>query len=268
MCLHTLFVTDDKQQKLYIRIHDHDQRVDRLGPTTVLRLVYPSVAFQRLPPCLLSLAFSTQLRALTSLKCIYSLLVGVFIVLYRLSLRLAVDAEALDEHMSSSLEDDDDMTPASDEEIDELEEETEEGEEDYDEGFRTSKKSADTDSVGMPDESALEDEVKTSDTAKLGPGKTKGEKSRKPSGTRKRIERHDKRIDLGLLDHKAHPDCPDTLACLPDTHGRPQHTLPVILRCAILGSLRKRLTIREIYATMEAKYPYYKTAGQTWKVKM
>jgi len=83
---------------------------------------------------------------------------------------------------------------------------------------------------------------------------------------RRRVEKHDRKIDLGLHDHKAHPDCPDTLACLPDTDGRPQHTLPVILRCAILGSPRKRLTIREIYATMETKYPYYRTAGQTWKV--
>ncbi|KAK1234864.1 hypothetical protein PQX77_001958 [Marasmius sp. AFHP31] len=66
-------------------------------------------------------------------------------------------------------------------------------------------------------------------------------------------------------DHKPHPNCPDTLACLPDTEGRPQHTLPVILRCAILGSPRKRLTIREIYAAMEGKYAYYRTAGQTWK---
>jgi len=69
-------------------------------------------------------------------------------------------------------------------------------------------------------------------------------------------------------DHKPHPNCPDTLACLPDTEGRPQHTLPVILRCAILGSPRKRLTIREIYAAMEGKYAYYRTAGQTWKVCM
>jgi hypothetical protein len=67
-------------------------------------------------------------------------------------------------------------------------------------------------------------------------------------------------------EHEMHPDCPDTLNCLPDTDGRPQHTLPVILRCAILGSPRKRLTIREIYSAMEDKYPYYKTAGPTWKV--
>lgn len=70
----------------------------------------------------------------------------------------------------------------------------------------------------------------------------------------------------GGRDHAPHPDCPDALACLPDTDGRPQHTLPVILRCAILGSPRKRLTIREIYAAMEEKYSYYKTAGPTWKV--
>ncbi|TDL29578.1 hypothetical protein BD410DRAFT_833861 [Rickenella mellea] len=65
--------------------------------------------------------------------------------------------------------------------------------------------------------------------------------------------------------HSPHPDCPDTLDCLPDTDGRPQHTLPVILRCAILGSPKRRLTIRDIYAAMENKYPYYKTAGATWK---
>ncbi|KAJ7878620.1 hypothetical protein B0H13DRAFT_2052522 [Mycena leptocephala] len=71
--------------------------------------------------------------------------------------------------------------------------------------------------------------------------------------------------DYNPLIHIPHPDCPDSLACLPDTDGRPQHTLPVILRCAILGSPRKRLTIREIYAAMEEKYAYYRTAGATWK---
>ncbi|KAJ4485755.1 hypothetical protein J3R30DRAFT_3817468 [Lentinula aciculospora] len=67
------------------------------------------------------------------------------------------------------------------------------------------------------------------------------------------------------VDHQPHPNCPDSLDCLPDTDGRPQHTLPVILRCAILGSPRKRLTIREIYAAMEGKYHYYRTSGPTWK---
>lgn len=89
---------------------------------------------------------------------------------------------------------------------------------------------------------------------------------RNSTAPRRKLEKHDRKIDLGLHDHKAHADCPDTLACLPDTDGRPQHTLPVILRCAILGSSRKRLTIREIYAAMESKYPFYKSAGQTWKV--
>ncbi|KAJ6520096.1 hypothetical protein C8R45DRAFT_1058303 [Mycena sanguinolenta] len=75
----------------------------------------------------------------------------------------------------------------------------------------------------------------------------------------------DDQSEYNPLIHIPHPDCPDSLACLPDTDGRPQHTLPVILRCAILGSPRKRLTIREIYAAMEEKYAYYKTAGATWK---
>ncbi|KAG6879561.1 hypothetical protein C0992_001388 [Termitomyces sp. T32_za158] len=71
--------------------------------------------------------------------------------------------------------------------------------------------------------------------------------------------------ELVSKDHEVHPDCPNSLACLPNTEGRPQHTLPVILRCAILGSSRQRLTIREIYAAMENKYAYYRTAGPTWK---
>lgn len=157
------------------------------------------------------------------------------------------------------------MTPTSDEEIDELEDETDE-DEDYGEPSPSSKKSADPDSPEVLDDSAVEEEIKSNDMARETSDKPKTVKTNRRAPRRK-TERHDRRIDLGLLDHKAHPDCPDTLACLPDTNGRPQHTLPVILRCAILGSPRKRLTIREIYATMETKYPYYKTAGQTWKVE-
>lgn len=74
--------------------------------------------------------------------------------------------------------------------------------------------------------------------------------------------------DVVVRPHEPHPQCPNTLSCLPDTDGRPQHTLPVILRCAILGSPKKRLTIREIYAAMERKYPYYLTAGPAWKVSL
>jgi hypothetical protein len=68
-------------------------------------------------------------------------------------------------------------------------------------------------------------------------------------------------------EHEPHANCPNSLRCLPDTNQRPQHTLPIILRCTILGSPKKRLTIRDIYAAMEGKYPYYRTAGITWKVR-
>lgn len=51
--------------------------------------------------------------------------------------------------------------------------------------------------------------------------------------------------------HDAHEGCPNALNCLPDTEGRPQHTLPIILRCATLGSANKRLMVRDIYAAME-----------------
>ncbi|TCD64067.1 forkhead box protein [Steccherinum ochraceum] len=73
--------------------------------------------------------------------------------------------------------------------------------------------------------------------------------------------------DLIPRAHPKHDNCPDTLDCLPNTDGRPQHTLPVILRCAILGSPKQRLTIREIYAAMEKKYSYYTTAGPAWKAR-
>ncbi|KAF9531949.1 hypothetical protein CPB83DRAFT_848085 [Crepidotus variabilis] len=177
---------------------------------------------------------------------------------------LTLDADMLDEQMSSSPEDEDDMTPGSDEEIDELEDESDEDDDYTERSPGAMKRSGAHDSSEGGDENVLEG-VRTDGIHRLGQDQEKPDKPRKPPAPRKKAERHDRRIDLGLLDHKAHPDCPDTLGCLPDTNGRPQHTLPVILRCAILGSPRKRLTIREIYATMEAKYPYYKTAGQTWK---
>ncbi|KIY43617.1 winged helix DNA-binding domain-containing protein, partial [Fistulina hepatica ATCC 64428] len=45
----------------------------------------------------------------------------------------------------------------------------------------------------------------------------------------------------------------------------PEYTLPVIMRCAILGSPQKRLTVRDLYSTMESKYPYFREAGPSWK---
>ncbi|KAJ7794212.1 hypothetical protein B0H14DRAFT_2392705, partial [Mycena olivaceomarginata] len=46
---------------------------------------------------------------------------------------------------------------------------------------------------------------------------------------------------------------------------RPQHTLEVILRCALSGSAHKRLTTWEIYAAMEEKFAYYRTTNTNWK---
>ena len=77
----------------------------------------------------------------------------------------------------------------------------------------------------------------------------------------------DRRSMADVPEHKPHENCPDSLDCLPDTDSKPQHTLPIILRSAILGSKKKKLTIRDIYSEMERKYPYFKTAGPAWKVR-
>ncbi|KAH9486255.1 Forkhead box protein J2 [Psilocybe cubensis] len=194
------------------------------------------------------------------------------------SSRLAVETEP-EPSDSQSSEGEDEISPASEDEIDELDEESPEEE---DEGpppatrqrkgrthtaVRRAREKAEKASGSRPAaeaESPQEDAEAKDDNIISLKEEARPEKALEPA-PRRRLEKHDRKIDLGLHDHKAHADCPDTLACLPDTPGRPQHTLPVILRCAILGSPRKRLTIREIYATMESKYPYYKSAGQTWK---
>ena len=66
--------------------------------------------------------------------------------------------------------------------------------------------------------------------------------------------------------HPYHPDCPNSLNCLPDTHEKPNHILPVIVRSAILGSPKQKLTIREIYKAIENKFPYFRTTEVNWKV--
>ncbi|KAF9486568.1 hypothetical protein BDN70DRAFT_21478 [Pholiota conissans] len=172
--------------------------------------------------------------------------------------------------LSSSAEEDIDISPFEDDEIDELDDESDDDIDSYDEAPPSSATPPGTSTeqqhsadIQLPPPEEITDGPKPLPKTDVYPV-SKDEKRAEPAPRRKH-EKHDRKIDLGLHDHKAHADCPDTLACLPDTHGRPQHTLPVILRCAILGSPRKRLTIREIYATMESKYPYYKTAGQTWK---
>ncbi|KIJ29651.1 hypothetical protein M422DRAFT_188121, partial [Sphaerobolus stellatus SS14] len=65
--------------------------------------------------------------------------------------------------------------------------------------------------------------------------------------------------------HPEHPDCPNSLDCLPDTNEKPNHILPVIVRSAILGSPKQRLTIREIYKAIENKFPYFRTTEVNWK---
>ncbi|KAI0033821.1 hypothetical protein K488DRAFT_10062, partial [Vararia minispora EC-137] len=49
---------------------------------------------------------------------------------------------------------------------------------------------------------------------------------------------------------------------------RPQYTYPIIMRSAILGSPKQRLTIREIYEAVQTKFPYYREAGDTWKASI
>ena len=67
--------------------------------------------------------------------------------------------------------------------------------------------------------------------------------------------------------HPHHLNCPDSLNCLADTNDKPNHILPVIIRGAILGSPMRKLTLRGIYATIEEKWPYYRTAPTGWKAR-
>lgn len=195
--------------------------------------------------------------------------------------RISEESDPPVDHLELESSNEDDLSPQSGDEIDELDEEVygedgedgedEIGEDEIEDDFEDQDPPSPQDPV--PSSSALPVvQIPAHDPNEdIKPGGSDPSSSRQDDRknnpvVRRKVEKHDRKIDLGLHDHKAHADCPDTLACLPDTTGRPQHTLPVILRCAILGSPRKRLTIREIYATMESKYPYYKSAGQTWKV--
>lgn len=59
-----------------------------------------------------------------------------------------------------------------------------------------------------------------------------------------------------------HSGCPDSLSCLQGSNGKALDPIPVIIRCAILGSFMKRLTISELYGTLEDKYPWYRNIGR------
>ena len=47
---------------------------------------------------------------------------------------------------------------------------------------------------------------------------------------------------------------------------KPPYTYATIVRCAILGSPGQRLTLSEIYLAMMTRFPWFETAGQSWKV--
>lgn len=126
------------------------------------------------------------------------------------------------EHMLSSPEDENDATPASDEGVDELEDETDEVE-DLENHLRCPK------SLSVP-RSQTKVQSRKSDHHEGERSSTTGELISACSTAQTAL--------LRLL-----------------VYQTPQHTPPVILRCAILGSPRKHLTTREIYATVEAKYP-------------
>ncbi|KAF8512514.1 hypothetical protein JB92DRAFT_2723201, partial [Gautieria morchelliformis] len=47
---------------------------------------------------------------------------------------------------------------------------------------------------------------------------------------------------------------------------RPSYPIPTIIKCAILGSPRERLTLSEIYAAMEERFLYYKHSNKnSWR---
>jgi hypothetical protein len=66
--------------------------------------------------------------------------------------------------------------------------------------------------------------------------------------------------------HSPHPGCPDSLGCLADSESKPRDTFATIIRCAILSTPTKRMTLNCIYTAIEEKYPYYRDAGPGWKV--
>ncbi|QRW02199.1 Forkhead domain [Ceratobasidium sp. AG-Ba] len=63
-------------------------------------------------------------------------------------------------------------------------------------------------------------------------------------------------------------DLPNDLSALADAHPgqKPPYPYSTIIRYAIQGSPRQRLTLSELYETMEARFPWFKTAGNGWKV--
>jgi hypothetical protein len=72
------------------------------------------------------------------------------------------------------------------------------------------------------------------------------------------------RASLGMHDPKK-----VGLDCLVEVADgeKPPYAYPVLIRFAILGSPKKRLTLRQIYETLEAKYSYFRDLSEAgWKV--
>lgn len=47
--------------------------------------------------------------------------------------------------------------------------------------------------------------------------------------------------------------------------ARPHYALTTLIRYAILGSETQRLTLQEIYDTIEDRFIFFRTAGKGWK---
>ncbi|KDN38164.1 hypothetical protein RSAG8_09667, partial [Rhizoctonia solani AG-8 WAC10335] len=62
-------------------------------------------------------------------------------------------------------------------------------------------------------------------------------------------------------------ELPNDLSALADAHPgqKPPYPYSTIIRYAIQGSPRQRLTLSELYETMEARFPWFKSAGSGWK---
>lgn len=68
--------------------------------------------------------------------------------------------------------------------------------------------------------------------------------------------------------HADHSGCPNALTCLQDSDERPGYTLRTIITCTILGSPEQRLTLRDIFLYVKAKFPFFKVQNKTFEVRI
>lgn len=71
-----------------------------------------------------------------------------------------------------------------------------------------------------------------------------------------------------IYPHTDHPGCPNALTCLQDSDERPGYTLRTIITCAILGSPERRLTLRDVFLYVKAKYPFFKVQNKTFEASV